>query len=239
MMHYRSLTFYLPRSGGECTSDTAAIYPNGTQIPVWTAEETLIQAIIHLTITIKESSKSEPYHDLLDAQQNTLQELANVFQQFAPTQIKQKESQYPNIAPEFFPINIPTQKPTYHLPRVKTIPTGQPVPRVLPSIEIEGTATQNETFAHVITQEKEDFYITEKTTPRRSPRLKNKPKIHMGNFIKRIYLTEKHDLRNQWNSSTQVCHAITDPVTGNSLEYRDLIKDEKLEQHGTQGFQMI
>ena len=34
MMHYRSLTFYLPRSGGECTSDTSAIYPNGTQIPV-------------------------------------------------------------------------------------------------------------------------------------------------------------------------------------------------------------
>ena len=72
MRHYRLLTFYLRRSGGECISDTAAIYPNGTQIPVWTADETLIQAIIRLTSTIKESSKSDPYHDLLDVQQNTL-----------------------------------------------------------------------------------------------------------------------------------------------------------------------
>ena len=161
MMHYRSLTFYLPRSGGECTSDTAAIYPNSTQVPVWTAEETLIQAIMRLTNTIKNSPTSDPYHDLLDAQQNTLQELTNVFQRSAPTPIKQKEASYPNIAPKFFPASIPTQKPTYHLPRVKTIPTGQPVPRVLPSIEIEVTATQNETFTHVITQENFTCYVTD------------------------------------------------------------------------------
>ena len=49
----------------------------------------------------------------------------------------------------------------------------------------------------------------------------------MGNFIKRIYLTEKYDLRKQWDPSTQVRRAIIDPVTGNSLEYRDLIKNEK------------
>ena len=49
----------------------------------------------------------------------------------------------------------------------------------------------------------------------------------MGNFIKRMYMTEKYDLRKGWDASPQVYHAITDPMTKNSLEYRDLIKNEK------------
>ena len=34
MMYYRALTFYLPRSGGECVTDTASLYPECTQVPV-------------------------------------------------------------------------------------------------------------------------------------------------------------------------------------------------------------
>ena len=175
----------------------------------------------------KKSPTSDPYHDTLDAQQNTLQELTNVFKQFAPIPIKQKEASYPNITPAIFLTNIPIQKPNYRLPRVKTTPTSQSIPRVLPSIEIEDASSQNETFTHVIAQEEVECCNTKNMTPRRSPQMKNKPTIHMGNFIKRIYLTEKYNLRKGWNASPQLCRAITDPMTGNSLEYRDLIKDEK------------
>jgi len=56
--------------------------------------------------------------------------------------------------------------------------------------------------------------------PRRSNCVQNKPTLHMGIFLKQIYMQENYDLPKLY------CNAIIDPISGKSLEYRHLIKNK-------------
>ena len=125
MSHYRSLTFYLPRSGGECISDTAAIYSTMTTVPVWTAEDALIQTVLRLTQTIRASPISDPFNALLEAQKSTLKKISEIFQQFGTTPVAptQKITAPLGISTEM-PHHTDSHQADYQPPRVKNNPSN-------------------------------------------------------------------------------------------------------------------
>ena len=86
LQHYRCMKFFIP-NGGERISDTSMLYPANLTTPHWTKLDAILQAALDLTTALKNpTTEDSPYTKILKAQQDALEQLANIFKtNFEPT----------------------------------------------------------------------------------------------------------------------------------------------------------
>ena len=65
---------------------------------------------------------SNPFNELLQVQQDTLKELATIFQKFTPTEIQQTHETFLDNTKEIVPTIIPVKHQDAQLPRVNLPP---------------------------------------------------------------------------------------------------------------------
>lgn len=138
----------------------------------------------------------------------------------------QSQIRFPRNAP-YNNEQVPRVNPqiTMQVPRVFTQLPNQP--RIFPHAQpLQPPQQLIVPYPPVVTQRQSTPTLATQTAPttisnpRRSQRIQTKQSIHMGNFLQRIYIKEKYNL------STDYYNAIIDPKTGQSLEYRHLIKNK-------------
>ena len=230
MKHYRCLNFYIPSTAAERVSDTAQLYPTMVDTPKWTKIDEIIEATTALTTALQNHSPTNITSSLKQAQQQALKQLATLFnnnyqspRKFNNDFITKDFPQAPRVQS---PILLPNSAPynNEQVPRVNAqLP---PQPRILQNARpLQPPPQLVVPSPPVVTQQQSTLTPTTPTAsttisnPRRSQRIQTKQSMHMGNFLQRIYMQEKYNLNNAY------CNAIIDPTTGQSLEYRHLIKN--------------
>ena len=217
--HYRCMAFYNP-NGGARISDTAMLYPHLNKTPEWTQANALIQAANDLTNAIRKPHNDSPYNKLLKEQQIALQRLAEIFE--LPTSLNKEYGKVPRVdhpnshhpmpgqprvnATQYVAASdpipaFPRQPNTHHQP-----PAQPPLAPLPPTPRLPTLVRRR------------NQHLPQRTT-------RHQKTIHMGNFMREIYIKEKYSMQHTYNVPSHLCNAIIDPKSGKSLEFRHLIQN--------------
>jgi hypothetical protein len=205
MTHYRCYRCYINATKGERNSDTVEFFPTQVSMPALSSQDKAIAAIQDLITLLRNPKPASPFLTYGPKAPAAIETLADIFQ---PSQ----ENVQPNNAPTNAiephktqpPPRVPVRKATMPLPRVPFATDPLPPPRVPDKGPIAVPKVP----------------ATHRYATRTATRQANNQPAYKARALNYILDSER--------AYNTVLNAVTDPLTGIQMEYKDLMKDPAL-----------
>ena len=87
ILHYRCLTYYIPKTAKERVSETTEFSPETLTLPRMSSKDAASHATADLTHTLLNPTPNSPLKTLGDKKKSPLKQLAEIFNMVAPPQV--------------------------------------------------------------------------------------------------------------------------------------------------------